>query len=127
MTVARSISRTLRRSRSSWFLRPPVTEQIGGDDRMVSAQFVEHRLPGVRAVADPVDEEEGRSLAEAHERPPVPMDRAEPRGMVAFPSQTWAEANDSGVDRRCARLLRWTRHPVRPIKHGVREMKCTRE
>jgi hypothetical protein len=104
-----------------------VSEQIGRHNRVVPAQLVEHRLPGVRAVADPVNEKKGRTLPEGHEGAAVSMDRAKPHGVAAFPSLTWPEADDSGIDRRCARLSRWTRHPVRPINRGVREINYTRE
>src|SRR6202035_747256 len=55
-------------------VRPAVAEQVGRDDRVVVGELRDQLTPGVRAVADAVDEQQRRTLTGVDECPPIAVD-----------------------------------------------------
>ena len=82
----------------SRFLGPSVAEQVRRNDGVVLGQLLEHGSPGVGAVADAVDEEDGRPTARLDVGPTVPVHRHVLHLERALPPDPGAEADFVGVD-----------------------------
>ena len=75
-----------------------MSEEVRRNDRVGLCQLLEDGSPGVRAVADAVDQQEGRPFAGADVGPSVPVDGAVLHRKAIFPAATRAEPDLGGVD-----------------------------